>query len=92
MDRDEVLSALRFLHATGSVMYYSDRETKSLRETVFLQPQVLIDAISCFIRESKPENVNEHLRILDCRVLEKQILERDHDRYFKSGLLTLAKN
>ena len=45
MDRDEVLSALRFLHATGSVVHYSDRETKSLRETVFLQSQVLIDAI-----------------------------------------------
>ena len=61
-------------------------------DLIFLQPQVLIDAISCFIRESKPENVNEHLRTLDWRVLENEVLARDHDRYFKSGLLTLAKN
>jgi hypothetical protein len=57
--------------------------------TVFLQSQVLIDAISCFIGESKPGNVNEHFRALDCRVHKNGVLAHDHDRYFQMGELTM---
>jgi hypothetical protein len=61
MDREELRSALVFLHATGSVLYYELQHTV----LVFMQPQFIIDAIKYVIRESSADNVNEEIREMD---------------------------
>ena len=61
MYRAEVRSALAFLHATGSVLYYELQHTV----LVFMQPQFIIDAIKYVIRESSADNVNEEIREMD---------------------------
>lgn len=57
MTRTELLSALRFLHAGGSVLHYGkysmrDRVSQKVHDTVILQPQFIINAIKYVIRES----------------------------------------
>ncbi len=71
MDKEEVLRALKFLHAVGSVLYYgSDTHHSSpdLKSTVFMQPQFIIDAINYVIRERRDENVNAKVRENDERI------------------------
>ncbi len=64
MDREEVGSALAFLHATGSVLYYLLQDTV----LVFMQPQFILDAIKYVIRESRADNVNGEIREMDGRI------------------------
>jgi len=87
MDREEVHSALAFLHSTGSVLHYGSTTQElgcEVQETVFMQPQFIIDAIKYVIREAKPEDVNNELRALTTQIRNK----RDLKLYFESGELT----
>jgi (2Fe-2S) ferredoxin len=71
MDKDEVLRALKFLHAAGSVLYYGSdthRSSPWLQNMVFMQPQFIIDAISYVIREPSAKNVNDKVRGNDERI------------------------
>ncbi len=61
MGREELRSALAFLHATGSVLYYELQHTA----LVFMQPQFIKDAIKYVIRESSADNVNDDIREMD---------------------------
>ena len=57
MERDEELSALRFLHETGSVLHYSEstrRGSAELAQTVFMQPQWIIDGIKYCLLYTSP--------------------------------------
>jgi len=68
MGKEELYSALEFLHSTGSVLHYGSGTQDlswEVQETVFMQPQFVIDAIKYVIREAKPEDVNTELRALD---------------------------
>ena len=53
MGRKELDSALAYLHATGSVLYYGKenrfKNCPKLVETVFMQPQFIINAIKYVI-------------------------------------------
>ncbi len=74
MDKDEVLRALKFLHAAGSVLYYGSdthRSSPELKNTVFMKPQFIINAISYVIREPIAENVNDKVRKNDARIRQK---------------------
>ena len=74
MDKDEVLRALKFLHAAGSVLYYGSdthRSSPELKNTVFMQPQFIIDAISYVIREPSSDNVNDEVRKSDARIRQR---------------------
>ena len=71
MDRDEVLSALRFLHGIGSVLHYAEgtrRGSRALHGTVFMQPQAIIDAFKVVIREPGEADINDVLRAMDARI------------------------
>jgi hypothetical protein len=88
MDGAELHSALAFLHATGSVLYYGTdprhQDSRELVETVFMQPQFIINAIKYVIRERKPEDVNDELREMDKRIRNR----RDLNDLFTKGELT----
>jgi Leucine-rich repeat (LRR) protein/GTPase SAR1 family protein len=80
MDKDEVLRALKFLHAAGSVLHYgSDTHCSSpeLKNTVFMQPQFIIDAISYVIREPNADNVNDKVRKNDARIRQRSTDSRE---------------
>jgi len=53
MDKDDVHSALLFLHATGSVLHHGTdtRRSSHALSTVIMQPHFIIDAIKYVIRE-----------------------------------------
>jgi hypothetical protein len=77
IDKDQLHRALKFLHATGSVLHYgSDTRQLSqmLQELVFMQPQFIIDVIKYVIRECRGEDVNGELRAMDLRIMS--LLER----------------
>ena len=87
MDTKELHSALRFLHSIGSVLYYGSGTqdlSQKVQETVFMQPQFILDAIKYVIREAMAEDVNDELRALDTQIRNK----RDLKQYFESGELT----
>jgi len=87
MDKEELHSALAFLHSTGSVLHYGSTMqelSREVQETVLMQPQLIIDAIKYVIREVKPEDVDDELRALDTQIRNK----RDLKLYFQSGELT----
>jgi hypothetical protein len=49
------VTALQFLHATGSVLHYGSgtrQHSQKLQEEVFMQPQFIIDVIKYVIRKS----------------------------------------
>jgi hypothetical protein len=83
MDRHELLSALRFLHETGSVLHYGEgtrRGNAELHKTVFMRPQFIIDGIKCIIREPGADDINDELRQMDTRI--RQTSERESlDQY-----------
>ncbi len=95
MDKDEVLRALKFLHAAGSVLHYGSdthRSSPELQNTVFMQPQFIIDAISYVIREpsSAPssDNVTDEVRKNDERIRQRSTDRGEAlDRYlgYKEG-------
>jgi len=65
MKEDEVLRALQFLHAAGSVIFYGNQAIETdLRGWVFTRPQWIIDAIKYVIHEPAMEDVNAELREL----------------------------
>jgi small ubiquitin-related modifier len=94
MDKGELESALAYLHATGSALYYGkenrfedcleNRFKDCLKETVFLQPQFIINAIKYVIREHKAEDVNDELREMDKRIRN----QKDLKDLFTRGVLT----
>jgi len=94
MCKEEVHSALRFLHATGSLLYYGTGTRQNnplLQDTVSLNRQFMIDvnqfmidAIKYVIREPNAENVNDELRAIDKSIRN----QRDLKNYLKSGELT----
>jgi len=56
------------LHATGSVLHYGTdtrRGSDALQDTVFMQPQFIIDTIKYVIREPSGSDVNDKVRKLD---------------------------
>jgi hypothetical protein len=82
MDKEEVLRALKFLHAVGSVLYYGSdthRSSPELQNTVFMQPQFIIDAISYVIREPSADNVNDKVRKNDARI--RQSSDDSHEAH-----------
>ena len=85
---DALGSALAYLHATGSALYYGTdtrhQDSRELVETVFLQPQFIINGIKYVIRERKAEDVNDELRETDKRIRN----QRDLEDLFKKGELT----
>ena len=89
MDKEELHSALAFPHSTGSVLHYDlrtrqEHRLKKVQETVFTQPQFVIDAIKYMIREANPEDVNAELRALDSQICNY----RDLKQHLESGELT----
>ena len=71
MDKDEVLSALRFLHGIGSVLHYAvgtRRGGPDLHGTVFMQPQEIINGFKYVIREPGEVDINDELREMDIRI------------------------
>eukprot|EP00277_Geminigera_cryophila_P013459 CAMPEP_0179444644 /NCGR_PEP_ID=MMETSP0799-20121207/28080_1 /TAXON_ID=46947 /ORGANISM="Geminigera cryophila, Strain CCMP2564" /LENGTH=1038 /DNA_ID=CAMNT_0021231873 /DNA_START=47 /DNA_END=3165 /DNA_ORIENTATION=+ len=95
MDKAEVRSALLFLHGTGSVLHYgSDTWSRTLQDTVFMQPQFIIDAMKCIIRERSATDVNDEVRTMDARVRQNsydaEMLDRflGTDKIHGSGVLT----
>ena len=97
MDKQEVLSALRFLHATGSVLHYgldTRRGNFELHNTVFMQPQFIIDAIKRIVREPNADKVNEELRQMDTRIRRSPDGQEALDRFlgstqgYGSGIVT----
>jgi len=71
MDKDDVHSALLFLHATGSVLHYGidmRRGNHALQGTVFMQPQIIIDAMKYVIREPSGSDINDEVCALDVRI------------------------
>ena len=93
MDADELHSALRFLHATGSVLHYGSgprqhrtQHSGKLEQIVFLQPQFIIDAIKYVVREPEAEDINAELRAMDKQIRN----QRDLKSFHQTGELTRA--
>jgi len=83
-----VLSALRFLHATGSVLHYgldTRRGNSELHSTVFMQPQFIIDAIKRIVREPNADKVNEELCQMDTRIRRSPDGQETLDRFLGSA-------
>jgi hypothetical protein len=79
MDREELGSALAYLHAVGSALYYGTdprhQDSRELVEIVFMRPQFIINGIKYVIRERKAEDVNDELREMDKRIRNQRDLE-----------------
>jgi len=97
MDRDEVHSALKFLHGTGSVLHYglhTAHGSLQLQNTVFMQPQYIINAIKRIIREPNADKVNEELRQMDAIIRRSDQGRESLDRFlgtsegYGSGVVT----
>jgi len=92
MDEDEVCSALRFLHATGSVLHYGvdmRRSSPELQNIVFMQPQFIIDAIKYVIREPSAKDINDQLRTMDANIRKiSNVYRKDLDEFLHCGQLT----
>ena len=90
LDAEQLLRALQFLHATGSVLHFgagARQHSRRLQEVVFLQPQFIIDAIKYVIRESRAQDVNDELRALDAQI-RGTTLQHDLDLLLERGELT----
>ena len=84
---DELHSALRFLHATGSVLHYGSgtrQHSAELEQIVFMQPQFIIDAIKYVVREPEAEDINAELRAMDKQIRN----QRDLKSFHQTGELT----
>jgi hypothetical protein len=90
LEKDQLHRARRFLHATGSVLYYGSGTRQlswKLQKVVFLQSQFIVDIIKYVIRESKAEDMNKELRDMDTRI-RGTILQRDLEVLLERGKVT----
>jgi hypothetical protein len=90
LEKDQLHRARRFLHATGSVLYYGSGTRQlswKLQKVVFLQPQFIVDIIKYVIRKSKAEDMNKELRDMDTRI-RGTILQRDLEVLLERGKVT----
>ena len=101
MDRFEVHRALLFLHTTGSVLHYATdtlrntdsaieydvtrRGSHALQDTVFMQPQFIINAIKYVIREPCATDVNDEIRTLDARIRQDPENAKELDDFLGIG-------
>jgi len=97
--KKELDSALRFLHAIGSILHYGKNSDKSkfgrkVGNTVILQPQRVIDAIKCLIRESAEGELNDELRAMDAIIRRNESDKAELDKFLgltASGAGSLSK-
>jgi len=89
--KKELDSALRFLHATGSMLHYGTKKDKKrfgwkVQNTVIVQPQFVIDAIKYMIRESIDGELNDELRAMDALIRRNASEKAELDKFL--GLTT----
>ena len=89
INKQELHRALAFLHASGSVLYYSEmtrRGNDELRKTVFMKPQFIIDAIKYVVREQDADDLNDKVREMDAVIRRKgKAEEMALDRFLGCG-------
>ena len=92
IDKEDLHSALRFLHSIWSVLHYglgTQNLSQKVQETVFMQPQFIIDTIKYVIWEVRAEDVNDELRTLDTQIHNKsRSMQMDLKLHFESVELT----
>ena len=90
IDEEQLHRALKFLHATGSVLHYglcTWQHSQMLQDAAFMQPQFIIDVIKYVIRKSRGEDVNDELRAMDLRIKSTK-LRRDLEGLLERGEAT----
>jgi len=96
MEESQLKRALRFLHDTGSVLFYdedsedvldSPKHSSTVRNLVVLQPAWIIDAAKYIIHEREDKELKDVIRVLESNIRKDSYMHEYYQTFKTTGIL-----